>query len=245
MRQGQDLLPATRKLSEFAESLGFPYAMAGLRMERNPSSPVQIILTTYPRAWLRQYDDQEYTRIDPVLRRARESLLPFFWDEISLRDSAISKLFSEAASYGLAHGLSCPVHGPNRDFGLLSLARPTPIQSCDERNGLLSRAMQWALQYFSAMFSLWSKGTSAAVLTERQREVLELVSKGRSVKWIAHALSVHQRTVEDLLRRAYEALGAESRMQAVLFAYASGQIAPNKHAVPLRQSTILKTLPSP
>jgi DNA-binding CsgD family transcriptional regulator len=60
----------------------------------------------------------------------------------------------------------------------------------------------------------------AAGLTERQAEVLRLVAFGRQDKEIAAALRVSPRTVHKHLQNVYDKLGATSRTQAVLAAWA-------------------------
>jgi DNA-binding NarL/FixJ family response regulator len=52
-------------------------------------------------------------------------------------------------------------------------------------------------------------------LTDRQREIIELVATGLSNKEIAERLVTSVRTVEGHVYRAYQRLGAESREELV------------------------------
>jgi DNA-binding NarL/FixJ family response regulator len=52
-------------------------------------------------------------------------------------------------------------------------------------------------------------------LTDRQREIIELVAAGLSNKQIAERLVTSVRTVEGHVYRAYQRLGAESREELV------------------------------
>jgi DNA-binding CsgD family transcriptional regulator len=60
-------------------------------------------------------------------------------------------------------------------------------------------------------------------LTPREAQVIQTVAQGRSNKEIAARMSVSVRTVHKHLENVYEKLGARSRTQAVLTAWAIGR----------------------
>jgi DNA-binding CsgD family transcriptional regulator len=63
-------------------------------------------------------------------------------------------------------------------------------------------------------------------LTEREREVLALVSRGRGNQEIAADLVVSEATVKTHMNRLLSKLGASSRAQLVVIAYESGFVRP-------------------
>jgi DNA-binding NarL/FixJ family response regulator len=66
--------------------------------------------------------------------------------------------------------------------------------------------------------------TPAAELTERETQVLELVSRGKSNKEIAVALDIAENTAKNHLKNILEKLHLENRVQAATFALRKGLV---------------------
>ncbi len=71
-----------------------------------------------------------------------------------------------------------------------------------------------------------SKPANLAALTEREREVLAEMGRGRSNAEIAMKLSVSEATVKTHVGRVLAKLGLRDRVQAVVLAYETGIITP-------------------
>ena len=63
-----------------------------------------------------------------------------------------------------------------------------------------------------------------AVLTDRELQILELVSQGLTVKQVASRIGLSPRTVETHIAKLYRKLGVRNRVQAVSKAAALGLV---------------------
>ena len=69
-----------------------------------------------------------------------------------------------------------------------------------------------------------NEGDPAAVLTQRQREILQLLAQGQSAKQVGATLELSARTVEDHKYRLMEALGIENSAELIHFAIKHGLV---------------------
>jgi two-component system NarL family response regulator len=69
-------------------------------------------------------------------------------------------------------------------------------------------------------------------LTQRERQVLELVARGDANKEIARHLTISENTVKNHLRNILEKLLLQNRVQAVMYALREGLITPPGSTTP-------------
>ena len=128
---GEDELDLEETLKAIAANIGVLHiAYAPLCSEKSEDANLLSAICTYPVAWQTLYFRKQYARIDPVIARGSEAVLPFDWDELPKDDPATQAFFDDAADHDVGHnGLSIPVRDRK---GVRSLVSFTSDHSKDD-----------------------------------------------------------------------------------------------------------------
>ncbi len=226
-----DSPPPDRLGGEFvkvSESLGFRYVACCSHVDPFHPPREAVMLHNYPRGWVRTFSEAKLYEIDPVLERARTYPFPFFWDTAFQADSLTrlqKMVLADAAGYGLAHGYTMPLH--------LSWLPGTLRASCSvvpdgERVDTTSYVViELLARYFYFLVSRphapWLTPPREK-LTQRERECLALVARGKHDWIIGRLLSLGVPTVHTHIEHGKARLGATTRPQAVAQALMTGQL---------------------
>jgi Autoinducer binding domain len=139
--EGPDL---EQTLKALAANIGVLHiAYAPLCLQKSEDANLLSAICTYPVAWQTRYFKKQYARIDPVIARGSEAVLPFDWDELPKDDPATQAFFDDAADHHLGHnGLSIPVRDRK---GVRSLVSFTSDHSSglNINRGIWSSSSQW------------------------------------------------------------------------------------------------------
>ena len=205
-----------------ARRLGFEHWIYGALMPVSPTRTEEFVINGYPEEWRRHYLESGYTMADPTVTYARSHVIPSLWDDLASArhrgvDSDHAKLiFNEARSFGLAKGLSVPLHGLGCLFGIMSYAAADPRHPILEST-IHAEAVLLATYVHQAAALLINRDASEKLrpLTPRERECLKWAAEGKSGWEIAHVLKISERTTVFHLMNAYQKLGVMNRQQAV------------------------------
>lgn len=211
----------------FAESLGFPCFLVTLRFLRPPSQVVRASISSFPRTWIAHYRRRNYFLTNPIIEHMRDSVAPFCWDETNRQSRQAQRYHRDATEHGVGEGFTVPLRCPGGEIVSLSLAGTPVPHAADDRWKLYSACYRFLCSAVTPLRTLLlhdQPHQPLQSLTPRQREILLLMMRGRTVKQIARELGLHVRAVEDRLARACTRLKANSREQAMVRALTSRQI---------------------
>lgn len=188
----------------------------------DPLDPRQqgFLVHNYPERWVRIYSELRLHEIDPVLRHAERSPLPFLWDAPDFRANLTAqqrRVLAAAEAFGVAHGYTIPIH--------LSWAPGARCASCSVvPHAEATHAPRYLeLQLMASYLYVAMNRTQVAwnavppsMLTERERQCLALVAQGKDDWAVGRLLRLSPLTVHTYIERAKRRLEVGTRMQAVI-----------------------------
>lgn len=191
------------------------------QLSSNVFSQQMVVSTNFPEHWRDHYRDQGYHRIDPVFRECRHNVTPQVWMDI-WRDHALDPLqkrfFGESVEFGLRNGLAIPIHGPRREFAVVSLSADEPEETFKRRiKDHKHTAHLLAIHMHAALQELLGDqaDTPGISLTPRECECLKWTARGKSSWVISEILNLSERTVNFHISNAMGKLDVTSRTHAV------------------------------
>lgn len=227
---------ADRFLDEFSAKLkqfGFDrFTYVGLRLPR-VTIPQPVIITSFPPEWYTRYNVEGYTSIDPIIREASKSLLPFEWNVHELANQstrAEKNMLGEAGEFGVVQGLTIPVCGHFGEFGWVSVASDDPGKDMAKAMREHKNDLHLLAIYYHAMVaeSLADKNIEpkTITLTQREKEILHWLASGKSAHDIADIIGCKRNTVIFHIENAKEKFGVRTFQQAIVKAVLLGLIQP-------------------
>lgn len=182
-------------------------------------------LSNFPNGWNEYYSASKYEQVDPVLMHSQLRLTPVIWNDLAQASSETRHFMEEARRYGIADGVSFPVHAKNGDLGVLTfaIAANRANACCIIERALVAGSLA-ATCVHDAMRRLVDKERKRlqSPLTHRELECLHWIAIGKSNWEISRILGISEHGVVYYVRRLFSKFGVTSRYQAVARATACG-----------------------
>ena len=189
-----------------------------------------VVLHNYPVQWVRAFSELDFYYIDPVFHYANRSLTPFFWDAEEFRAELTApqlEIMEEARRFGIEHGYTVPIHTPRPTSAFRASCSVVPDSSGAAGESYLAVQLMACYMYSALAREAEAKRGDNVPrgLTRRERQCLELAAQGKS-DWVAgRILGISERTVHNHIEHAKRRLGVATRVQAIVHALVSRQIA--------------------
>ncbi len=221
--------------SLLCDHAGFDYFIYGAVLPVSLVRPRHVIISGFPHDWWARYQDRGYFAVDPVVQHTtRIETVPLIWNDIDPghdpRGLEVREFMREAADFGLASGVSFPVHGRQGECAILSLVSRDPHARSENRiMGVMPFAQLLAGYIHEAARRAFGDGElllQRPRLTDREKDCLLWAAEGKTSSDTARILGISERTVLFHLHNAAEKLNVTNRAQAVARAVAEGHIVP-------------------
>lgn len=214
---------------EYSQKLGFQHFVYALRVPTHFADARLIMIDGYPPGWVKRYFEQHHFDADPVMAYCAQHVVPVCWSDLTLEPgSQAERMMQEAAGFGLRDGVSMPMHSPQGELGILSLAVDAPLEearatcmSALVHVQVLAGYLHEAVRRVSGL--LHGDGPN---LTPRETECLRWAADGKTSGEIAQLLGLSESTANFHLNKAMRKLDVVNRQHAVAKATLQGLIQP-------------------
>lgn len=191
-----------------------------------PNSPSTIVYSRgFSQEWLDLYERADFRRKDPIPRRVIESGSLMTWKEAIAageNNAGNEEYFRSMQEHGLVHGFGIPLFGLHGRDAYAAFDFDKPFEEIGDRElGIVRSVAQAAHQRVCV---LTERSPHSISLSDREREVLEWFSEGKSLSVTADIMGLSPDTVKTYARRVYAKLGASDRVGAVVKALKLGLV---------------------
>ncbi|SFU07259.1 LuxR family transcriptional regulator [Kosakonia arachidis] len=212
------------ELQRQTQLLEFDYFALCIRHPVPFTRPRISVETTYPQAWMQQYQAENFFAIDPVLKAENfiQGHLP--WNDTLFQDARV--LWDAARDHGLRKGISQCLMLPNHALGFLSVSRSSlsgKMLSEDEIELRLQTLVQLSLLALTRLEDQMVL-TPEMRFSKREREILKWTAEGKTSAEIAMILSISENTVNFHQKNMQKKFNAPNKTQIACYAAATGII---------------------
>ncbi len=214
----EDLLLA---MGEISEGLGFRYFALSHHVDIRRASAPAIRLHNYPEEWAAFYDESGFGVSDPVHRASHVTSVGFRWsrmpDMIPLT-AADRKVLALGREKGIGDGFTVPANVPGEARGSCSFANAADQPLPESKLPMAQLAGAFAFE--SARRLLYPRhlapGELVPQLTDRQRDCVLWVARGKGDWEISRILGLSEETVARHIRQGCERYGVNKRTSLLI-----------------------------
>jgi len=219
----------TVTMAAISVELGFQYFALSHHVDVATAGDAAIRLHNYPQRWADYYDENALGVSDPVHRASHVTSIGFPWSRMAAMiplTPGDHHILALGRAQGVGDGFTVPAHVPGEACGSCSFAsevgRPLP-------QVMLPLAQLAGNFAFEAARRLWSgRGGHllypGPALTDRQRDCILWVARGKSDWEISRILGISEETVARHIKQACARYGVNKRTLLVIRALFDGTL---------------------
>lgn len=208
--------------------LGFQYFALAHHVDLALTGATAIRLHNYPTQWADYYEANGLGVNDPVHRASHKTSIGFRWSRIPALVPLTSRdwrMLDRGRAEGIGDGFTVPANVPGEAFGSCSFANDEDRPVEDANLPLAQLVGDFA---FEAARRLWHVRDLPMLesprLTDRQRDCVRWLARGKSDWEISEILDLSEETVTKHLKLARERYGVEKRTSLAIRALFDGTL---------------------
>jgi LuxR family transcriptional regulator, quorum-sensing system regulator CciR len=210
--------------------LGFEYFAMGHHVDLINPPDVVMCITNYDPEWIERVLSDRFFIDDPVHHASTRTAIGFRWSDvhklIPLTDRQ-KMILRSAGTYGLREGYTIPVHVPGEYRGTCSFGGREPDRLRSDSLPIANLVGIYAFEAARKIIRRRSAGSDHGEvprLTERQRDTLVLVGRGKADGEIATLMGISRATAHEHVENVRRIYGYAQRPNLIARALFDGQI---------------------
>lgn len=213
-------------LSRTSRQLGFDHFALSLELRAAECQTPSLLLHDYPREWAGVYTGFDLAGQDPVRRAGDRSFIGFCWKQLERlipMTRSDRQMLAVGRECGIGDGYTIPRHLPGLAHGSCTFAvRPDNTMP----RGMLAAAEIAGALALAAALNLCGPARldSAPALSDRQRECVLWMARGKTAAETAIILGISLETVNQHLKKARERYSVHCKQLLVIRAMFDGLI---------------------
>lgn len=227
--QAQDLKTFERQLLGMANEIGFGLVTCALVIDnqRINGKVEYFAVSNTPQAFAESSKDSDAVARDPVVKRMKETSIPFLYNQDLYVAESAADLWEEQAAYGYKTGIAVALHLPENRHFLLGVDREQALPTAGrELSRMMADLQLLAVHAQSAASRLMAPASAEKRIkfTQRELEVLKWTRAGKSAWEAGQILGLSEQGVNYHMRSIFLKLDVSSKHLAVLKAIDLGII---------------------
>ena len=172
-----------------------------------------VISWKAPSEWRAFYSERNLIHRDPAVRQCRRSVMPFDWASSTYdprTECRWGEVMAWARDFNVHKGIMVPIPSPTGVVGLVWGAG----RYFEGRRRYMAYLHVLGMNAFHRLQQLGAAVKRTERLTERERDILKWISRGKSAWQIGCFLHIQPRIVEWHIEQACEKLGVADKFEA-------------------------------
>ncbi len=172
--------------------------------------------TSYPDDWMNHYRENNFLKIDPVVKELLDTRKPFFWDDVTRKEDKNSdayKLMQDAEDAGVGDGIGISIATPYDEITGIGIARSRRLPEKRDYD-VLSKIFFLSVYFHETYRNLISRNETIT-LTTKEAEILSWAIEGKVDDEIADIMNISFNTVRFHWKNIFQKLGTFNKVHAV------------------------------
>ena len=220
----EDLPPLLLQLSKLIPCEHIIVGIGKTDREGHLQNVVKLINVSYPSEWIAHYQQNDYAKIDPILRLHSQKFETQVWSETfaNIKGSKELAFVEDAQAYGIGQGITMGQLNVRKSLGSLLSFSGRNMGEHLRHKSLLEYILPHL--HLALMRTAFPASNDFKALSSREKEVMRWLMEGKTNWETSRILNISERTVKFHVQNILSKLRSSTRGHAIALAIESGLV---------------------